>query len=69
MLPNPEVRPEQASTGTGTVATILFVRGSIRRTANGFVLATHTASSATRTQSAVPPILIVADGFRRAKGT
>src|SRR5215467_15056593 len=33
MLPNPEARPEQASPDTFTVATILFVAGSIRSTA------------------------------------
>jgi hypothetical protein len=63
MLPKPEARPEQASPGILMLATILLVAGSIRTTANGFVLATQTAPSVTRTQSAVPPIFIVTDGL------
>jgi len=55
MLPNPEARPEQASPGILMLTTILLVAGSIRTMAKGFVLANHTASSVTRTQSAVPP--------------
>jgi len=69
MLPNPEARPEQASPGILTLATILLVAGSIRTTAKGFALATHTASSVTSTQSAVPPILMVAMGFIEEYGT
>jgi hypothetical protein len=63
MLPKPEARPEQASPGIFMLATTLLVAGSIRRMAKGFVLATQTASSVTRTQSAVPPTLIVAVNF------
>jgi len=63
MLPKANARPEQASPGILMVATIVLLTGSIRRMAYGFVLATQTASSVTRTQSAVPPILIVTDGF------
>jgi len=69
MLPKPEARPEQAPPGIFMLAIILLVAGLIRRTAKGFVLATHTASWVTRTQSAVPPILIVAMGFIDEYGT
>ena len=69
ILPKPEARPEHASPGILMFATILLVAGSIRKMAKGFVLATHTASSVTRTQSAVPPILMVAVGFIEEYGT
>ena len=64
MLPNPDARPEQASPDTPTLAMILFVAGSTRSMALGFVLAIQTASPVTTTQSAVPPTLILADGLR-----
>jgi hypothetical protein len=51
------------------VATILFVAGSIRQSANGLVLATQTAFSVNRTQSAVLPTFSVAEGFNEEKGT
>jgi hypothetical protein len=61
-LSKPNARPEQASPGILTLARVLLVAGSIRTMSYGFVLATHTAFSVIRTQSAVPPILIVTDG-------
>src|SRR5450755_4087998 len=54
-LPKPVVNPAQGSPGSRTVATRLFVFGSILCTAKGPVLATQTASGAIATQSAVFP--------------
>jgi hypothetical protein len=68
-LPNPNARPEQASPGILTFATIRFVAGSIRWTEYGFEPDTHTESSATKSQSAVAPILNVAERFNESNGT
>jgi hypothetical protein len=68
-LPNPIVRPEHASPDKLTLAIILLDAGSIRCTEFGLVVATQTASSVTRTQSAVLPIFGVAIGFKEANGT
>jgi hypothetical protein len=62
-LLKPNAKPEHASSEILTLATILLVAGSIRTMSYGLVLATQTALSVTRTQSAVPPMLIVTDGF------
>ncbi len=68
-LPNPNVRPEHASPDKLTSEPTLLVAGSIRWTEFGFVVATQTGSSVTRTQSAVLPTLNVAIDFKEAKGT
>src|ERR1700733_3993585 len=65
-LPAPTARPAQASPGSSTRATRVLVLGSMRLTANGAVLATHTASSVIATQSAVFPRLNVANGVSSA---
>src|SRR3984885_3044907 len=54
-LPNPVASPAQGSPGNRTLATRLFVLGSILCTAKGPVLPTQTASGVTDTQSAVLP--------------
>ncbi len=69
MLPNPIARPEHGSPLKLTFAMTLLVAGSMRCTAFGFVLATQTASSVASTQSAVPPTLSIASGFKEANGT
>ena len=67
-LANPNARPAQASPGILTFATIRLVAGSMRWTEYGFEPATHTESLATKTQSAVAPILNVAERFNDSNG-
>jgi|GEM_PF-1863496 hypothetical protein len=67
-LANPKARPEHASPGKLTSATILLLAGSMRSTESGFELETQTESSVTRTQSAALPTLNVAAGFKEANG-
>src|SRR5438309_777640 len=64
MLPNPNANPEHASPVSRIFAMTLLLVGSMRCTESGFDPPTQTASSVTRTQSAVLPILNVADGFK-----
>src|SRR5271169_4752592 len=62
-LPAPTAKPAHASPGSSTLATRALVLGSMRLTAKGPVLATHTASAVIATQSAVSPSLNVASGL------
>src|SRR5882757_814867 len=62
-LPKPVANPAQGSPRNSTVATRLFVLGSILCTANGPVLPTQTASEVIVTQSAVFPRWRVAVGL------
>ena len=61
-LPKPVASPAQGSPGRVMLAASLLVFGSIRCTAKGPVLPTHTASAVIATQSAVLPRWIVASG-------
>src|SRR4029077_774689 len=67
-LPEPRARPAQGSPGRLTFAINLLDAGSMRCTANGPVLPTHTASRVTATQSAVLPKSNLASGASSAMG-
>src|ERR1700733_8125947 len=67
-LPAPMPKPAHGSPASRTLAAKVLVFGSMRCTAKGPVLATHTASAVMATQSAVSPNLIVATGASSAMG-
>src|SRR6202035_815052 len=65
-LPAPSPKPAHGSPASRTLAAKVLVFGSMRCTAKGPVLATHTASAVMATQSAVSPNLMVASGASSA---